>query len=342
MTSEGEVARATSAAPPLGSPLSVLGFTPALEALYRLLLRNSGLSLNMLSTLLDDRARSTLYDDLHALTALGLVDVQGLAVEALPPDRALTRLIDDESQRLRSRDAQLASLRGWLPALSAEHVHEPRPRGEPVAVERVEGGDVGQLIRTLSARATGDLLWLRPDTWRLPEGREVDPWIGELIRSGRRSRAIYPVEALEVAPGAVARRARLGEQIRVLPQLPGRIAILGEGAALLPEDLAAPGPRRLVVRHRGLVSVLTLLFESLWAQALPVPALEERRGEPGPRTDRALLLEQLTGGAKDEQIARALGLSLRTVRRRVADLLVELGASSRFQAGVEAARRGLL
>ena len=47
-------------------------------------------------------------------------------------------------------------------------------------------------------------------------------------------------------------------------------------------------------------------------------------------------------GAKDEQIARTLGLSLRTVRRRVADLMIELGVDTRFQAGVEAARRGWL
>ena len=43
-----------------------------------------------------------------------------------------------------------------------------------------------------------------------------------------------------------------------------------------------------------------------------------------------------------EQVARTLGLSLRTVRRRVAALMTELGADSRFQAGVEAARRGWL
>jgi DNA-binding NarL/FixJ family response regulator len=33
-------------------------------------------------------------------------------------------------------------------------------------------------------------------------------------------------------------------------------------------------------------------------------------------------------------------MSLRTVRRRVAELIEELGAQSRFQAGVEAVRRG--
>jgi DNA-binding NarL/FixJ family response regulator len=47
-------------------------------------------------------------------------------------------------------------------------------------------------------------------------------------------------------------------------------------------------------------------------------------------------------GAKDETIARQLGVSLRTVRRRVAELMDELGASTRFQAGMEAVRRGLL
>lgn len=54
------------------------------------------------------------------------------------------------------------------------------------------------------------------------------------------------------------------------------------------------------------------------------------------------LLEMLAAGSKDEQMARALDMSLRTVRRRVAALLVELGVTSRFQAGVEAVRRGWL
>ena len=72
---------------------------------------------------------------------------------------------------------------------------------------------------------------------------------------------------------------------------------------------------------------------------MPVPGLDGQPYDEG-ASDQRLLLGQLAGGAKDEQIARALGLSVRTVRRRVADLLDELGADSRFQAGVEAVRRG--
>jgi len=37
-----------------------------------------------------------------------------------------------------------------------------------------------------------------------------------------------------------------------------------------------------------------------------------------------------------------MGLSLRTVRRRVAELMIELGVDTRFQAGAEAAKRGWL
>jgi len=42
-------------------------------------------------------------------------------------------------------------------------------------------------------------------------------------------------------------------------------------------------------------------------------------------------------GLTDEAIARQLGLSHRTVQRRVAAFMADLGAHTRFQAGVKAA-----
>jgi DNA-binding NarL/FixJ family response regulator len=46
-------------------------------------------------------------------------------------------------------------------------------------------------------------------------------------------------------------------------------------------------------------------------------------------------------GVTDQSAARQLGLSLRTYRRRVADLLAELDADSRFQAGLRAGELGI-
>ena len=57
---------------------------------------------------------------------------------------------------------------------------------------------------------------------------------------------------------------------------------------------------------------------------------------------RRFLLRQLALGRQGRADRPHPGLSLRTVRRRVADLMIELGVDTRFQAGAEAVRRGWL
>lgn len=54
------------------------------------------------------------------------------------------------------------------------------------------------------------------------------------------------------------------------------------------------------------------------------------------------LLGMIAGGDTDEAAARKLGVSLRTVRRMMAHLMERLEAASRFQAGVNATKRGWL
>ncbi len=54
------------------------------------------------------------------------------------------------------------------------------------------------------------------------------------------------------------------------------------------------------------------------------------------------VVEALGGGATDAAAARALGMSVRTYRRRVAEPMPAPGASSRFQAGVRARDLGLV
>ena len=87
-----------------------------------------------------------------------------------------------------------------------------------------------------------------------------------------------------------------------------------------------------------MVSACIAYFDQLWSHAVTTPgfgtelALDDRTSSSS---------SCWRGGAKDEQIARTMGISLRTVRRRIASLLAELGVDSRFQAGMEAVRRGL-
>ena len=322
------------------SPLGVLGFSAREEGLYRQVLRQSGSTLAELARLAGLRV-GELREHVTRFERAGVVELSGDRVLARPPQEALARLINEEARRVQSRTDQLDLVRSLLPSLSADHLAASAPRGEAVTVEVLEGGDIAQLIRSLSADSTGDLLWLRPDPWRVRPGREIDAWVIDLIRSGRRSRAIYGVRVLHEAPEVLRRRAEAGEHVRILAEVPTRLAILGSSGALVAEQFGKPDDRRLVLRHQSMVMALTLMFEGLWEKAMPVPGLDGRPYDEGTGGQR-LLLSQLAGGAKDEQIARAMGLSVRTVRRRVADLLDELGVSSRFQAGAEAVRRGWL
>jgi hypothetical protein len=307
--------------------------------IYRVLLRRPGMSLHMLggSTGLQGEP---LRAAVERLRTLGLVDLQGGTLVAHPPDQALGRLVEQEQARLVGLTRDLDALRELLDVLKSEHQAARAPRGRAMPLELVEGGDVPSLLQSLMIDAEGDMLFLRPDQWRLSVGEELNEVVKQLLNAGRGSRALYPARALEEAPEVLQLRATAGEHVRVLAEVPTRLAILGTVAALVPERFGENNDRRLVVRQPWLVSALTCWFDSLWDRALPVPGLgAESPG--GVRADeRRLLLDQLAAGAKDEQIARLLGISLRTVRRRIAEVLDEVGAASRFQAGAEAVRRG--
>lgn len=69
------------------------------------------------------------------------------------------------------------------------------------------------------------------------------------------------------------------------------------------------------------------------AHRVGVPALSERERE---------LLVLLSAGCGDDSMAVQLGISVRTVRRRISAIMTRLGARSRFQAGAKAAHEGWL
>ncbi|MCW2793483.1 MAG: Helix-turn-helix, type 11 domain protein [Nocardioides sp.] len=323
------------------SVLSALGFTRAQDRLYRQALALSGADMVTVAAACQ-RSPEDLVRDLGGLVTHGIVRVEGERVVVLPPTEAVARMLAVQVEDASRSRERLEGIVAAIPFLTAA-VAGPAP-GEvddihPLDGEMSAGGDPLGLLSALIAQSKGDLLWWRPDQWRIPRESAMAKVVAEAVSSGRRSRAIYPARALREAPAALVARAEAGEQIRIVPELPSRLFIIGDTHVVLPEPLGFADEPRLLIRQRGLVEALTLLFELMWDRATPVPELD--RGEARPDL-RRLLLMQLADGAKDEQIARTLGISLRTVRRRIADLLIELGVDSRFQAGVEAVRRGWL
>jgi CRP-like cAMP-binding protein len=323
------------------SVLTALGLSPEEERRYQQLLPLSGGPIADVATVLGTTSER-LPDDLAPLIASGLVSLRDgqLSVPALPA--LVSQLIDEQAETASRARERLRDLSQAIPFLVAASFQPGPGQMEDLGGldgELSAGGNALALLTDLIETSKGDLLWWRPDAWRMPRESAISVVVGRAVASGRRSRAIYPIRALREAPEVLQARARQGEQVRVIDEMPTRMLVIQGTHAVLPEPLGFADEPRLLVRQPALVGALTLLFEAYWDQASALPDLDARR----PRVDiRGNLLRQLAAGAKDEQIARTLGLSLRTVRRRVAELLIELGVDTRFQAGVEAVRRGWL
>lgn len=116
------------------------------------------------------------------------------------------------------------------------------------------------------------------------------------------------------------------EAARVLPSVPLQLYLADDRLALI---LLAPDSA-VILQPCGLFDAYAELFERLWERALPVES-----------TDHETLVALLLAGLTDQAIARQLGVSARTAQRKIAALMQELGARTRFQAGAQAAIREL-
>lgn len=96
----------------------------------------------------------------------------------------------------------------------------------------------------------------------------------------------------------------------------------------------------VVVREPSVVHFLYELFEQLWSQAQPFSDAATDGLEAVAKDLDRTILRLLASGLKDETIARRLGMSLRTTRKHIADMMQALGAESRFQAGCRGVREG--
>ncbi|MBP2706730.1 hypothetical protein JOL79_23265 [Microbispora sp. RL4-1S] len=184
-----------------------------------------------------------------------------------------------------------------------------------------------------------------------------NPLQGERLSEGVRYRTVYAPEAFQHAEALdeLDRLLKAGEEARVLPGLPFKMVLVDRRQAIMPLHLDPPLTRSVLIRGSTMVVALVALFERLWQEAVPMypqPAGgpeaaagpgggEEHEGAELSLEDRRILA-LLSAGLKDDAIARQLGTSARSLRRRLRHLFDELNAETRFQAGAQASRRGLV
>ena len=161
-----------------------------------------------------------------------------------------------------------------------------------------------------------------------------------LLRRGGSARAVYDAEFMANASEAVERAYHDGEDVRVRGQkLPMKLLIVDDRCALVP--LGPYGYPALFVRAKPVVALLQRFFDLVWDAATPwAPADAKPRVGPEPTRSRQRVLELMADGLKDAAIARQCEVSVRTVRRQIAQIMNDLEARNRFEAGVAAVRLG--
>ena len=175
--------------------------------------------------------------------------------------------------------------------------------------------------------------------------KEVVTWHNirhEAVRSGVTLRKLYRPSAL-LDPSLsqhLHTMVERGAGVRVSDSEISETIILDRRVVILAGD-ASHGERSYsVITVPEIVHGVVSLFDATWHAATDF-AVYDRDGAELRRL-APQILDHLNSGATDEAAARALGLSVRTYRRRVAELMSALGATSRFQAGARAQEMGLI
>ena len=250
------------------------------------------------------------------------------------PVELIREQLSREQARLEERRRDLAVASEILERLTSEPVViDKQPGFEPISDElapavvsqlmRESSGPLRNLVMLDDSGPAFDTATRRDNITRLEAGHD--------------QLSIYPAAVLDTAPGRqwVAEWAERGEQQRIVEAPPTEFAVFGDLAVVGLRRWGDPSSGYAIFREPLMVFGFKEYFDLAWQHALPLPS-----GQLGDRADERIV-ELLALGLKDEAIARLLGTSLRTVRRRISALMDTHGVKTRFQLGAVLAQRAV-
>ena len=273
-------------------------------------------------------------DDAHRYLGLSpaLAEAQALGAEEL---ELTARRVELESRRMTIREVVpqwTAYCREHAPETSTELVHDAE--------------DIMNVLMHFAEICETEILWISPG--RVPNRLDGASRMAMLfsLERGVHARALYHQGALRerTSRSYLRELAEHGARVRATGSIPLRCMVIDRRTALVPLPTeATAGSVLAIIREPNIVSWFVANFEDLWSEARP---LADLLGPDQSAADldqtRVAILRLMGEGEKDEAISRRLSVSVRTCRRHIADYMAQVGASSRFQAGVIAAREGHL
>lgn len=325
---------------------TTLGLTEQADILYRTMLSSPDCGVAELATRLG-WSEQAIRDGLDQLADLSLLyadtDEDG-AVRVTSPRLALESLLAREQAEVTRRQQELVASRAAADRLLAEYT-ELSKETRSVAVYRYVGVEaVRRRIAELAQEVRRESAAFAPGGPQPADNRAASRPIAEaLAERGIKGRTVY-LDSVRNDPASIRHaewHVAQGNEIRTVPSLPMRMHIVDGETALVPLDPDDSSKGAAEIREPGAVAGFCALFETVWANALPFGE-PPRRGLEDPGSQHRELLRLLAQGFTDEAAARRLGVSLRTERRLISELMERLDARSRFQLGQRAMEHGLL
>lgn len=290
-------------------------------------------------------SREEVVASVVSLTELGLLkaDLDDPArLRPVDPDLVAAVVTISMESAIRTQQAELHRIRDQFADLRC-HYRDSLNR-ESVDLEVIPGvEEVRAALNRAAEECAEEMLTSQPGGNRVPEVlQEALARDTAMLSRGVRMRTLYHHTARFNGPSQayVATVSALGAEYRTAHELFGRLIVFDRKTAFVPERGGTWGA--VVIREPSVVHYLCEVFEQAWTQAAPFSDAAADGLELVAKDIHRTIVRLLAAGLKDESIARRIGMSLRTARKHIADIMETLGAESRFQAGVLAAQQGLL
>jgi len=323
--------------------LGQLGLDAVSERIYRSMVENRGWGMNDLI----GNLQLTRDDVMVAIAKLEYLDLVHRSKETpdslhiVDPEIGLHSLLRSQQELLLKKQEEYLATQAAVAGLLADLPST----GHRAEVEQLTGLDeVHHRLALVARESEEECLSLIPGRMgtvaAIVAGAEL---AHEVLGRGAKVRSIYIDSARNDQPTAAhaADLTELGAQFRTAPVVPVRMVIGDRRAALVSSNPELSWSSAVYLSGAAVVSALIAFFEQLWSGAVPfcdrLPV--DSHGLSGQERE---LLKVLARGTTDDAAAKRLGVSLRTVRRMMADLMDRLGARSRFEAGLRVAELGWL
>lgn len=323
--------------------LASLGLTAEQESDYRsLVAEGAGTAVTLASRwqCTDAEAEARL----RRLHAVGLVETVGPAAETVrwfpaPPDVGLRGLLNARQFELARAEMSVSRL-GEIFRRDLNHA------------------DVGDLVEViLGAESVGArFLQLqrsaRTEVCAFVDARPVavesenNPAEAEALDRGVSFRVLLEKAALEEDQVVEEARRSVGAntRLRTVERVPTKLLIADRAVAMVPLAVRSYDAAAVIIKAPSLVQALVTLFDSVWEHGIPMtldPANELVAGTAsGPDELDVAVLSLVLAGLTDDAVGKRLGISGRTVQRRLKTLMDQTNSTSRMQLGWEASERG--